>query len=41
MSVVRSHEPWGLVPAVVFCSLLLLLVGAIIEHGARIAIGRR
>jgi hypothetical protein len=29
---VHAHEPWGLVPAVVFCGVLLLLVGSGIEH---------
>lgn len=28
----HAHEPWGLVPAVIFCGTLLLLVGAAIEH---------
>jgi hypothetical protein len=25
---IHAHEPWGLVPAVLFCSALLLLAGA-------------
>lgn len=25
---VHAHEPWGLVPAVVFCSALILIAGA-------------
>jgi hypothetical protein len=31
----HASEPWGLVPAVVFCSGLLLLLGAAIESAAR------
>jgi hypothetical protein len=31
----HAHEPWGLVPAVVFCGGLLLLLGAVIESGWR------
>ncbi len=38
---VHAHEPWGLVPAIFFCSVVVLLVGAIIEHGARSALGSR
>jgi hypothetical protein len=30
-----AHEPWGLVPAVVFCSALVLLLSAAIESAAR------
>jgi hypothetical protein len=37
---VHAHEPLGLVPAVLFCSLLLLLLGAAIEHGVRRLLGR-
>jgi hypothetical protein len=32
---VHAHEPWGLVPAVIFCSGFVLLVGAVLEHGVR------
>jgi hypothetical protein len=32
---VHAHEPWGLVPAVVFCSGFVLLVGAGVEHAVR------
>jgi hypothetical protein len=32
---VHAHEPWGLVPAVVFCSGLVLLVGAGLERAVR------
>jgi hypothetical protein len=32
---VHAHEPWGLVPAVLFCGALLLLLGAAIERGVR------
>jgi hypothetical protein len=32
---VHAHEPWGLVPAVVFCSALILLAGAGLERLAR------
>ena len=32
---VHAHEPWGLVPAVVFCSWLVLLAGAGLEHAVR------
>jgi hypothetical protein len=38
---VHGHEPWGLVPAVVFCSAIVLLLGAVIEHGIRAVLGRR
>ena len=39
---VHAHEPWGLVPAVVFCAGFVLLVGAGLEHlGRRIMRGRR
>jgi hypothetical protein len=31
----HAHEPWRLVPAVVFCGGLLLLLGAVIESGWR------
>ena len=36
----HAHEPWGLVPAVVFCSGLLLLAGAGLERAGR-AVSRR
>jgi hypothetical protein len=36
----HAHEPWGLVPAVIFSSGLLLLVGAGLERGGR-AVARR
>jgi len=32
---VHADAPWGLVPAVVFCSALVLLGGAVVEYGAR------
>jgi len=35
---VHGNAPWGLVPAVVFCSALVLLGGAIVESGARRAL---
>ena len=38
---VHGHEPWGLVPAVLFCSAVVLLLGAAIEHGIRSTLGRR
>jgi ABC-type multidrug transport system permease subunit len=43
---VHAHEPWGLVPAVIFCSGFVLLVGAGLEHAvralwARVRRGRR
>ena len=39
---VHAHEPWGLVPAVVFCSGFVLLVGAGVEHMVRALVsGRR
>jgi len=38
---VHAHEFWGLVPAVVFCSAIVLLVGAVIEHWARSMLGKR
>ena len=37
---VHAHEPWGLVPAVIFCSGLVLLTGAGLEHAGR-ALSRR
>jgi uncharacterized membrane protein len=37
---VHVHEPLGLVPAVVFCSVVLLWLGAVIKHVARSALGR-
>ena len=37
----HAHEPWGLVPAVVFCSAVVLLLGAVIEHGVRSTLGRK
>jgi hypothetical protein len=37
---VHAHEPLGLVPAVLFCGLLLLLLGAAIENGVRRALRR-
>jgi len=37
---VHAHEPWGLVPAVIFCSGVVLLVGAGLEHAVR-AVGKR
>ena len=38
---VHAHEPWGLVPAVVFCSAMVLLLGAIIEHWLLSILGKR
>jgi len=32
---VHAHEPWGLVPAVLFCGALLLLIGSAVERGVR------
>ncbi len=32
---VHADAPWGLVPAVIFCSALVLLAGAAVESGAR------
>lgn len=32
---VHAHEPWGLVPAVAFCSALILLAGAGLGRLAR------
>jgi len=32
---VHAHEPWGLVPAVIFCGGLLLVLGAAVERGVR------
>jgi hypothetical protein len=32
---VHAHEPWGLVPAVIFCSALILLAGAGLGRLAR------
>ena len=37
----HAHEPWGLVPAVVFCSGLVLLMGAGLEHAGRAWVRRR
>jgi hypothetical protein len=31
----HAHEPWGLLPAVIFCSGLLLLLGFAIESAVR------
>ncbi len=38
---VHAHEPWGLVPAVVFCSGLILLAGAGLERAVRDVVKRR
>lgn len=38
---VHAHEPWGLVPAVIFCSGVVLLLGAVIEHGVRSMFGKK
>lgn len=38
---VHAHEPWGLVPAVVFCSALALLAGAGLERMVRGFVKRR
>ena len=32
---VHAHEPWGLLPAVIFCSGFVLLVGAGLERVVR------
>ena len=32
---VHAHEPWGLVPALLFCGGLLLVIGAGIESAVR------
>jgi hypothetical protein len=37
---VHGHEPWGLVPAVVFCSGLVLLAGAGLERAVQGALKR-
>lgn len=34
----HTYEPWGLVPAVLFCSGLVLLLGAAIESATRRAV---
>jgi hypothetical protein len=36
----HAHEPWGLVPAVVFCGAFLLLVGAGLERAVRSLVKR-
>lgn len=38
---VHAHEPWGLVPAVVFCSGFVLLAGAGLERAWRGVVKRR
>ena len=38
---VHAHQPWGLVPAVIFSSAVVLLLGAVIEHGVRRMLGRK
>lgn len=38
---VHAHEPWGLVPAVVFCSAIVLLIGAGLEGAVRRVVKRR
>ena len=38
---VHAHEPWGLVPAVVFCSGFVLLAGAGLERAGRSVVRRR
>jgi hypothetical protein len=37
---VHAHQPLGLVPAVLFCSVVVLLLGAVIEYAARSVLGR-
>jgi hypothetical protein len=37
----HAHQPWGLVPAVVFCSVLVLLAGAGLERVVRGVVKRR
>ena len=36
----HAHQPWGLVPAVLFCGAIVLLLGAAIEHGVRRIVGK-
>jgi hypothetical protein len=38
---VHAHEPWGLVPAVAFCSGLILLAGAGLERAVRNVVKQR
>jgi len=38
---VHGYEPWGLVPAVIFCSGFVLLLGAGLERLVRAAVRRR
>ena len=38
---VHAHQPWGLVPAVVFCSGVVLLMGAGLEHAVRVLVRKR
>ena len=38
---VHAHQPWGLVPAAIFSSAVVLLLGAVIEHGVRRMLGRK
>ena len=38
---VHAHEPWGLLPAVVFCSGVVFLMGAGLEHAGRVLMRRR
>jgi hypothetical protein len=38
---VHAHEPWGLVPAVLFCGGLVLLAGAGLERTVRRVVKRR
>jgi hypothetical protein len=37
----HAHQPWGLVPAVVFCAALVLLAGAGLERAGRGVVRRR
>lgn len=38
---VHAHEPWGLVPAVLFCSAVVWLIGAGLEHLGKRLLRRR
>jgi hypothetical protein len=37
---VHADAPWGLLPAVLFCSALVLVGGAVVENGTRHALGK-
>ncbi len=38
---VHAHEPWGLLPAILFSSAVVLLLGAVLEHGVRRILDRK